>query len=125
MGALFIVGDAQRVMYNSRELVRNPLDPRGGRGLNILEEAETKSIKEFATLDGAVVIDDQGNALSAGRYVMVREVPPVSLEEGLGGRHLAAAYVTKVTKAVGIVVSSTRVMRVFKDGTVIYEVKNI
>ena len=125
VGALFVLGDEQKVLLNSKELVRNPFQSHvGSRGAVTLEN-DSKSIKQFALLDGAVVLDGGGRALSAGRYIMVHEIPSLSIEEGQGGRHLAAAYITRATKALAIVVSSTGVIRVFKDGSIIYEVKNV
>ncbi|MCK4718631.1 MAG: diadenylate cyclase, partial [Thermoplasmata archaeon] len=69
-GALFIVGDEQKVLMGSRGLVYNPFPSQASGHMNVTVEEDVKSIKEFALLDGAVVIDADGNALSAGRYVM-------------------------------------------------------
>jgi diadenylate cyclase len=44
----------------------------------------------------------------------------VYLQSGLGGRHIAAASITKQTRAIAVVVSSSSVIRVFKDGLEIY-----
>ncbi|MCD6461576.1 MAG: diadenylate cyclase [Thermoplasmata archaeon] len=124
-GALFIVGDEQKVMMQSREMIRTPFNWGGGSRARVMSEEDKETVKRYATMDGALVLDSRGHIVSAGRYVMVQNIPSLALEEGLGGRHLAAAYITRVTGAVAVVVSSSGVIRVFKDGGVVYEVKNV
>jgi diadenylate cyclase len=41
---------------------------------------------------------------------------------GLGSRHLAAASISKVTRAIAIVVSESAVVRIFEGGTLIGDI---
>ncbi len=119
-GALFIVGDSHRVIMNSYQAIRNPFASSGN--ISITVDEDRRSIKEFSLLDGATVIDDKGTALYAGRYILAGNANHLRIPEGLGGRHIAAAWVSKMTKAVAVVVSSTGPIRVFKDGEIIYKI---
>jgi len=59
-----------------------------------------KAIKNFAVLDGAFVIREDGVVLAAGRYLQVGE-GNVELPLGLGARHAAAAAMTVESNAGG------------------------
>ena len=118
-GALLVLGDAENVLKNSRELIINPFEGHNKNGRNILKSKNVATIKEFALLDGALIIDNEGYAVAAGRYI-VGVSWDLYLQGGLGGRHLAGASISKTTKAISIVVSSTGTIRAFKDGEEIY-----
>lgn len=125
MGALLIVGDVNNVMNNTREMIKNPLEGCKYEELNILKNGNWNTIKEYSTLDGAVVFDELGNPISAGRYVLFDKNIEVDVERGLGGRHLAAASISKKTRAIAVVVSSEGNIRIYKDGERIYSVESI
>src|SRR5207245_10029539 len=79
------------------------------------------TIKELAQLDGGFVVSHDGIVLSACRYLdAVAELVDVPL--GLGSRHIAAANMSAVTKAVGIVVSESSVVRLFCHGQLVGEI---
>jgi DNA integrity scanning protein DisA with diadenylate cyclase activity len=59
--------------------------------------------------------------VSACRYVDAFS-EGINLPLGLGSRHMAAASITKQTKAVGVVVSESSVVRVFDDGELISQI---
>jgi DNA integrity scanning protein DisA with diadenylate cyclase activity len=118
-GALLVLGDTDNVMKNSRELIINPFEGHNRNGRNLMDSKNVATIKEFALLDGALIVDDDGYAVAAGRYI-VGVSWDLYLQGGLGGRHLAGASITKTTKAISIVVSSTGTIRAFKDGEEIY-----
>lgn len=118
-GALLVLGDTDNVLKNSRELIINPFEGHKKNGRNLLDRKNVATIKEFALLDGALIVDDEGYAVAAGRYI-VGVSWDLYLQGGLGGRHLAGASITKTTKAISIVVSSTGTIRAFKDGEEIY-----
>lgn len=82
----------------------------------LLNQENWESVKEFAQLDGAFIIDSQGKIVSAGRYIIVD--PQVQTMGGLGGRHLAAASITYATNAVSFALSSSGTVRIFKNGKV-------
>ncbi|MHB8586363.1 MAG: DNA integrity scanning protein DisA nucleotide-binding domain protein [Thermoplasmatota archaeon] len=117
IGTLFVIGDADAVLDRSRQVVINPFQGHPEKERSILLDSVTETVKEFALIDGAFVIGSDGAIVAAGRYIdMDKRVP---LQPGLGGRHLAAASITKATKAVAVAVSSSGTIRVFKDGRVI------
>ncbi len=117
IGTLLIVGDSDRVMEKSKQLVINPYHNQEDAARNILIHDNWESVKEFAQIDGAFVIDSKGKILSAGRYIMVD--PQVQTTGGLGGRHLAAASITYSTDAVSFALSSSGVVRIFRKGKVV------
>jgi len=121
IGTLFTIGDEDAVMSHSRPLVLDPLfgHPAENKLITLHDVRET--IKELAQLDGAFVISNSGVAVSAGRYIDVL-TDGVSIPLGLGSRHMAAASITRETKAVAIVVSESSMVRVFDDGKFISEV---
>ncbi|MBS3781561.1 MAG: diadenylate cyclase [Candidatus Thermoplasmatota archaeon] len=121
-GALFIMGDMNNVLSNTTDSVRNPLQGSVEEELNIKDKDNWNTIKEFSMLDGALVLDKFGNPVAAGRYVMFGDGFEREIEDGLGGRHLAASYISNRTEAVSLVVSSEGTIRVYKDGKKIYEV---
>ena len=119
VGALLVVGDTEEVMKRSRARIINPFQGHPVEGRELWNEDNWHTIKAYAQLDGATLIDDKGVAQSAGRYLQYTW--EVYLQGGLGGRHIAAASITKQTKAIAVVVSSSSVIRVFKDGVEIYK----
>ena len=87
---------------------------------DIAADGTLSNRRVFAQLDGAFVIDDAGMIVAAGRYVGINW--DIYLQSGLGGRHVAAASISKVTKAVAIVVSQEGSVKVFKGGREIFRV---
>ncbi len=120
VGAIFIVGDSERVLANSRSVVLNPFEGHSEDVRQITDPRNWETAKEFAQIDGAFVIDEKGLVLSAGRYIDVKS--RVELPSGLGGRHLACAAITKETKAIAVAVSETGVTRIFKDGDILMKI---
>lgn len=120
VGALFVLGDTENVLKHSRPRIINPFHghPREERLVFPVQNRHT--IKQYAQLDGATVITEEGVVEAAGRYVQVNW--DVYLQGGLGGRHLAGASISRDTRAVAVVVSSSNVIRVFKDGNEVYRV---
>ncbi len=114
VGALFIIGDTDRVLKHSRQVVLNPFAGHAPQERLVTDQASWETMKEFAQIDGAIVIRDDGVVEAAGRYIEVRD--PTDLPSGLGGRHLAAAAATTETKAIAITVSETGVLNLFRDG---------
>jgi diadenylate cyclase len=117
VGTLFVLGDTEAVMRHSRPAVLNPFEGHAEKDRNILDDALWETAKEFAQIDGAFVVRGDGVVVSAGRYVDTEG--DLQVQPGLGGRHLAAASITRSTKAIAIVVSSSGTIRLFKGGRVI------
>jgi DNA integrity scanning protein DisA with diadenylate cyclase activity len=120
VGALFIIGDTERVLKHSRQVVLNPFHGHPPQDRNILDPRTHETVKEFAQIDGAILVREDGIVEAAGRYIEVRD--PTDLPSGLGGRHLAAAAVTTETKAIAITCSETGVVRIFRDGKILLRI---
>jgi hypothetical protein len=119
VGALFVVGDSDRVLAQSRSLVLNPFQGHPESQRNILDPAVEETVKEFSALDGAFVVRADGVVLSAGTH-LVPSVPHTQLPGGLGTRHAAAAGITASTNAVAVCLSqSTGTVAVFKAGQLV------
>jgi diadenylate cyclase len=121
IGTLFTLGDEKAVLEKSRPLILDPLSghPESSRHVASLNLRGT--IKELAQLDGAFVVSRSGVFLSACRYLDA-VAAEVDVPLGLGSRHIAAANMSAVTKAVGIVVSESSVVRLFCHGKLVGEI---
>ncbi|SDQ59076.1 diadenylate cyclase DacZ [Natronobacterium texcoconense] len=119
VGALFIVGDAGKVMNKSRPLSYNPFEKSH---VHVGDQIVNVMLKEFSRLDGAFVISDAGKIVSAYRY-LEPSAEGVDIPKGLGARHMAGGAITRDTNAVAIVLSeSDGLVRAFKGGELILEV---
>jgi diadenylate cyclase len=121
VGTLFTLGDENAVLARSRPLILDPLlgHPVALRQVRDLNLRGT--VKELAQLDGAFVVSHDGIVLSACRYLDAGAAQ-VEVPMGLGSRHIAAANMSAVTKAVGIVVSESSVVRLFCHGQLVSEI---
>ncbi len=119
VGTIFIIGDSDNVLKMSSQLILNPFENHNA----IIFDKDVKgTIKELSSIDGAFVISDKGNVLSAGRYIECSG-GNINLPSGLGARHHAAANISKHTDAIAITVSeSGGIVRVFKDGEIFTEI---
>lgn len=116
VGTIFVLGDAEKVMQLSQQMIINPFLGYSEEQLNILNPELEETIKEFSAIDGAFIIKENGVLVTAGRHL---NAAPDSrdLPAGLGSRHIAAAGITSVTKAAAIVISeSSGNVSVFKNG---------
>lgn len=121
VGTLFMLGDENAILARSRSLILDPLlgHPESARHITNLNLRGT--IKELAQLDGGFVVSHAGIVLSACRYLDAIAAK-VELPLGLGSRHIAAANMSAVTNAVGIVVSESSVVRIFCHGQLVGEI---
>ncbi|KPN30409.1 DisA bacterial checkpoint controller nucleotide-binding protein [Halolamina pelagica] len=119
VGALFVVGDAGKVMNKSRPLSYNPFEKSH---VHVGDPIVNVMLKEFSRLDGAFVISDSGKIVSAYRY-LEPGAEGVDIPKGLGTRHMAGAAITRETNATTIVLSeSDGMVRAFKGGELILEI---
>ena len=109
IGALMVLGDAPEVLARSEQMILNPFAGYPEKSRNILDQRMTETIREFAQLDGAIIIRGNGVIESAGTRLQATSRHPI--ESGLGARHAAAAGITDATRSVALTVSSS-------DGTV-------
>jgi diadenylate cyclase len=118
VGTTFILGDHEKVLQFSRQMIINPFMGYTEEERNILNPELKETIKEFSAIDGAFIVKDDGVIVTAGRHLNAalesREFP-----QGLGSRHIAAAGITSITDAVAVVLSeSTGNIVVFKNGKI-------
>ena len=119
VGALFVVGDAGKVMNKSRPLSYNPFEKSH---VHVGDPIVNVMLKEFSRLDGAFVISDSGKIVSAYRY-LEPSAEGVDIPKGLGARHMAGGAITRDTNATTVVLSeSDGLVRAFKGGKMILEV---
>lgn len=121
VGTLFVVSDAAETLKRSRSLILDPLWYHPDEQKDIRDPGMRETIKELAQLDGAFIVSDEGIVISAARYINASS-EGIDLPFGLGSRHLAAASITRETKAVAVVVSESAIVRVFDDGQIISEI---
>jgi len=121
VGTLFTLGDENAVLARSRPLILDPLSGHPESARHVSNSNLRGTIKELAQLDGGFVVSREGIVLSACRYLdAVAGEAEVPL--GLGSRHIAAANMSAVTKAVAIVVSESSVVRLFCHGQLVGEI---
>ena len=121
VGTLFTLGDEEVVLARSRCLILDPLAGHPESSRHVSNPNLRGTIKELAQLDGGFVVSQGGVVLSACRYLDAF-ASQVDVPMGLGSRHLAAANMSAVTKAVGIVVSESSVVRLFCHGKMVGEI---
>jgi DNA integrity scanning protein DisA with diadenylate cyclase activity len=122
VGTAFIIGDTKEVMRVSHQIILNPYEGQKKKDRDIKDEQNWETVKEFAQLDGMFIVDEQGFIVAAGRYLDVN-AKGISLVPGLGGRHLAAAAITKATNTVAITVSqSSGMVTVYKGGKDVFNI---
>jgi DNA integrity scanning protein DisA with diadenylate cyclase activity len=123
VGTIFTLGDHERVLQLSRQLVINPFRGYPEDERNILDPNLRETIREFSAIDGAFVVRDDGVVMAAGRHLNAA-LEEGELPRGLGSRHVAGAGITAVTDAVAIAISeSDGTVRIFKQGSIFMEIE--
>ena len=118
VGTTFILGDHEKVLQLSRQMIINPFMGYPEEDRNILNPDLKETIKEFSAIDGAFIIRDDGTLITAGRHLSAA-LDSKDFPQGLGSRHIAAAGITSVSRATAIVLSeSSGNVSVFKDGNI-------
>lgn len=124
VGTLFVVGNHRKVLSMSHEQVHDPFRGYNRRERLIRSPRVRESMKELAQIDGAFIISADGCVQAAGRIL---DAPPgqgLSLSQGLGARHWAAAAISKATNTIAITVSeSTGTVRLFQNGMVVLRIE--
>ncbi len=119
IGTAFVLGDSNEVAKYTKQIILNPFEGYPGERRDIFDKKLRETIKNFAQLDGLFIINENGFLVSAGTYLDV-PVDAVSIEPGLGTRHAACAALSRLTKAVVVVVSASGgVIRVYYKGKII------
>lgn len=116
VGTAFIVADEDEVMKRSHQMILNPYAGHEDEDRIVLNKQNWESIKEFAQLDGVFIVSEDGIIKAAGRYLDV-DAKDITIDKGLGGRHVSAAAITRDTVSIAVTVSeSGGVVRIFIDG---------
>jgi len=124
VGAIFVLGDCEKVLGLSRQLILNPFRGYPESQRNILDHDLEETIKELASIDGAFLVRGDGVIESCGAYLKTASQEEYELPRGLGGRHHAAAAITSVTDSIAVTISeSTGSVTVFARGHIITEIE--
>lgn len=122
LGTLFVLGDLPGVRPFLRQMIVNPFYGYQRDERNILDPSIEETIKEYARIDGAFIIDGDGTIESAGTYLSGQPTAE-EMQSGLGARHAAAQGITAVSRAISVVISeSTRKITVFQSGRRVMEI---
>jgi len=123
VGTTFVIGDHDRVLQLSRQMIINPFMGYSENERNILNPELKETIKEFSAIDGAFVIREDGTIITAGRHLNAA-LESKDFPHGLGSRHIAAAGITSITNATAIVLSeSTGNVSIFKNGKIFVSIE--
>jgi len=123
VGTMFVVGDTRKVMKQSRPMGFDPFHGYSAKEKSLRDRRVREEIKEIAQLDGAIIIDGDGDVVAARRYID-SPASGITMSKGLGSRHWAAASVTKSTKSIAVVVSqSSGTVRIFQNGQIVLRVE--
>ncbi|OHB79705.1 MAG: hypothetical protein A2Z25_03140 [Planctomycetes bacterium RBG_16_55_9] len=124
VGALFVVGDTERVMPLTRQLILNPFRGYPEENRNLLDHSLEETVKELSAIDGAFIIRADGVIESCGTYLKTVSQEEFELPRGLGARHHAAAAITSVTDSIAVTVSeSTGTVTIFRKGAIVTEIE--
>ena len=118
VGCLFVLGNVDRLSPYVHPLILNPFFGYAAGDRNILTTAVDETVKEYALLDGAFIINGDGVIESAGSLIQTDEY--VHLPSGLGTRHAAAVAISKAVDCIAVTVSSsTRQVCLFRKGVML------
>jgi len=124
VGALFVVGDTDKVLPLTRQLILNPFRGYPEEQRNILDESLEETVKELSALDGAFIIRGDGIIETCGAYLKTASQDEFDLPRGLGARHHAAAAITSVTDSIAVTISeSTGTVTIFQAGRIMTEIE--
>ncbi|MSR55542.1 MAG: hypothetical protein EXS09_20000 [Gemmataceae bacterium] len=116
VGTILVVGDTRKVLSMSSPLNFNPFKGYSKEERDLNDRRIRESVKEFAQLDGAILIDSDGVAVAAC-VSLNAEKKGTSMTKGFGTRHLAAAAISRKTNAIAACVSqSSGTVRVYQNG---------
>lgn len=125
IGTIFVVGDHEKVLPLTKQMIINPFKGYDEEDRNILAPSLKETLREFAAMDGAFIISGEGIVLTAGAYLGAAS-EEANLPRGLGSRHLAASGITNLTNAVAFVISeSSGDVRIFKNGKILTQIEKI
>jgi DNA integrity scanning protein DisA with diadenylate cyclase activity len=123
IGTIFVLGKHEEVLRFSHPMVINPFQGYPEEERNILDPRLKETVKEFSSIDGALIFREDGIILAAGRHLDASG-ENIEIPLGLGSRHRAAAGITSLTDALAIVISEeTGGVRIFHHGKIFMEIE--
>lgn len=124
VGTMFVLGDSERVLNLSRQLILNPFLGYPAEHRNLLDPMLEETVKELSILDGAFLVRGDGVVEACGTFLTAACPDESGLPGGLGARHHAAAAITSCTAALAVTVSqSTGTVTIFRQGRVVTELE--
>jgi diadenylate cyclase len=122
VGTIFVIGDEREVLRHSDVLILDPMAGHAPVARNVMLPSVRGTLLKLAVLDGAFLVSSAGIVLSAARCLDIT-TNGVDIPLGLGSRHLAAASITRLTKAIAVVVSEgSPVVRLFHHGRLVDQI---
>ena len=122
VGALLVIGDSHNVRRYIIQKDVNPVDALPSNRRSVLNTENLDLLRQYVTMDGATIINEKGDVLFCGTYIKILDVPN-NIEE-MGGRHLAAKSISKLTNAIAFVISSESKIKIYRDGKTVYQMEN-
>ena len=123
VGTLFVVGDTRKVLQYCHPAGFDPVRGHKREERDLHDPRAREAVKEIAQLDGAIVVTSDAVVERACQIVDAPHAN-LTLSKGLGTRHWAAAAISRVTKAISVVVSeSNGTVRLFINGEVMLRIE--
>ena len=123
VGTMFVVGDTRRVLAHCHPAGFDPVKGYSCKERDLLDARVREAVKEIAPLDGAFIISADGIVERSCQLIDALHAD-LTLSKGLGSRHWAGAAISKIAKAISIVVSqSSGTVRLFQNGQVMLRVE--
>jgi DNA integrity scanning protein DisA with diadenylate cyclase activity len=123
VGTMLVVGDSRRVMSHCHPAGFDAVKGYGRKDRSLLDRRVREAIKEIAPLDGAFIVASDGTVERSCQLIDALHAD-ITLSKGLGSRHWAAAAISRITKAIAVVVShSNGTVRLFQNGHVVLRVE--
>jgi diadenylate cyclase len=123
VGTLFVIGDTRRVLSHCKDSGFDPLRGYSRKMRNLFDPRVREDIKEIAQMDGAFVVSPDG-IVEKSRQIIEVSHASLTLSKGLGSRHWAAAAISRISKAIAIVISqSTGTVRLYQNGELVMRIE--
>lgn len=120
IGTMFVLGNPHSFSEHYEQMILNPFAGHPEEFRNMHNEDFFETIREFAALDGAFVVNNEGTFERAGVYIRPPTSNNIKRPRGLGARHTSAAAFTSSIDALVITLSeSSSIVTVFSKGSAV------
>ena len=125
VGTLFVVGDSDRVLAQSHQLVINPFHGYPEAERNVLDPRLEETIKEFSAIDGAFIIRGDGVILERRPLPRPRRASSTSrCRRASAPATRPPPAITVTTDAIALCVSqSTGTVSIFRRGRLVTDIQ--